>query len=248
MSLPAPSRAPAGFTLSILMPVYNEAATLAHAIDRLLGTAFPCDIELVIVDDGSTDATPKIIDALTDPRIRKGRHPVNKGKGAAVKTAAAMATGEWILVFDADLEYSPSEIERLLDPVFRGDARVVYGARTFGSASAHSFWFVIGNKLTTFAANALFNSWISDLHTCLKLLPRELFLELDLKEDRFGLDTELTGKLLARRIWPFEVSISYKARSHEEGKKITWRDGLESLWILTRIRMRLAASRRLGRA
>ncbi|MDQ6648576.1 MAG: glycosyltransferase family 2 protein [Actinomycetota bacterium] len=223
--------------LSILMAAYDEAARIDLAIKQVLGTPYPCDIELVVVDDGSRDNTWEILRALDDPRLIVTRHPENRGKGAAVKTAAGRASGDYMIIFDADLEYSPDDIGHLLHAVLHDDAVVVFGARRFGSSTAHSFWFVLGNKLTTFAANALFNSWISDLHTCLKLMPLPLFRELPLRQNGFGLDTELTARLLARGIRPYEVPIGYKARSHQEGKKISWRDGVESLWILARVRL-----------
>lgn len=227
--------------LSILMPAYDESARIGRAIEQVLTAQYPCEIELVVVDDGSSDDCYDIARSFDDPRVRVFRHPVNQGKGAAVRTAAAAATGDYMIIFDADLEYSPEDISHLLQPVLHDDARVVFGSRRFGSSTAHSFWFVMGNKVTTFAANALFDSWISDLHTCLKLLPLPLFRELPLRERGFGLDTEVTAQLLARGIRPYEVPVGYKARSHEEGKKITWRDGVESLWILARVR---AARRR----
>ena len=152
-----------------------------------------------------------------------------------------------MLVFDADLEYSAEDILGLLAPLQRGDAEVVYGVRTFGASTAHSFWFVIGNRVNTFTANALFNTWISDLHTCLKLLPLELFRELPVRENGFGLDTELTAMLLARGVRPYEVPIHYKARSREEGKKLTWGDGVEATWILLRVRMKKALTDRRAR-
>lgn len=226
--------------LSILMAAYDEASRVHLAIKQVLGADYPCEIELVVVDDGSRDATWERLQAVDDPRVLVTRHPVNRGKGAAVKTAAALATGDLMIIFDADLEYSPSDIAALLEVALHEGATVVFGARRFGSSTAHSFWYVLGNKATTFAANALFNSWISDLHTCLKLLPLELFRELPLREDGFGLDTELTAQLLARGIRPYEVPVGYKARSHAEGKKITWRDGVQSLWILARVRARAA--------
>jgi len=229
--------------LSILMAAYNEQARIADALKQVLETEYPCEFELVVVDDGSADDTWSIVSAVDDPRVITARHPVNRGKGAAVKTAADLATGDYMVIFDADLEYSPEDVALLLRPVLNDDAEVVFGARRFGSSTAHSFWFVLGNKLTTFAANALFNSWISDLHTCLKLMPLPLFRELPLRSNGFGLDTELTAELLGRGIRPYEVPIGYKARSHEEGKKITWRDGVESLWILTKVRVK----RRKGR-
>jgi dolichol-phosphate hexosyltransferase len=233
--------------LSILMPAYNEAATVGVAVKRVLDIRYPCDIELVVVNDGSVDDTMEVLSGIDDPRVVVTEHPVNRGKGAAVRTAAALATGEYMLVFDADLEYSAEDILSLLKPVQRGDAEVVYGVRTFGASTAHSFWFVIGNRVNTFTANALFNTWISDLHSCLKLLPLALFRDLPVKENRFGLDTELTAMLLARGVRPYEVPIHYKARSREEGKKLTWGDGVEATWILLRVRMKKAVTDRRAR-
>jgi glycosyltransferase involved in cell wall biosynthesis len=233
--------------LSILIPAYNEAATVGVAVKRLLDIRYPCDIELVIVNDGSVDNTMDVLSSIDDPRVVVTEHPVNRGKGAAVRTAAAMATGDYMLVFDADLEYSADDILSLLSPLQRGDAQVVYGVRTFGASTAHSFWFVIGNRVNTFTANALFNTWISDLHTCLKLLPLSLFRELPVKENGFGLDTELTAMLLARGVRPYEVPIHYKARSREEGKKLTWGDGVEATWILLRVRLKKSLTDRRAR-
>ena len=233
--------------LSILIPAYNEAATVGVAVKRLLDIRYPCDIELVIVNDGSVDETMDVLSSIDDPRVVVSEHPGNRGKGAAVRTAASVATGDYMLVFDADLEYSADDILALLAPLQRGDAEVVYGVRTFGASTAHSFWFVIGNRVNTFTANALFNTWISDLHTCLKLLPLKMFRELPVKENGFGLDTELTAMLLARGVRPYEVPIHYKARSREEGKKLTWGDGVEATWILLRVRMKKAVTDRRAR-
>ena len=230
--------------LSILMPVYNEAETVQHAIKRLLDVNFPCPVEVVVVDDASTDGTAQIIDALDDDRLIKLRHTVNQGKGAAVRTAAAAATGDYIQPFDADLEYQPEDIPKLLRPVLRGEATVVFGNRTFGSHSAYSFWYVMGNKGVTTVANILFNAYIADLETCFKLMPLDLYRSLDITSNGFGMEAEITGKLLARQIRPFEVPITYRARSREEGKKITWKDGVQAVWLLARIRM---TSRRAGR-
>lgn len=222
--------------LSILMAAYNEADRIQDAMKQVLDTDYPCDVELIVVDDGSADDTSARVASIDDARVTTTRHAVNRGKGAAVKTAAALARGDYMVIFDADLEYSPEDIGRLLHPVLHGDSQVVFGARRFGSSTAHSFWYVLGNKGTTFVANALFNSWISDLHTCLKLMPLELFRELPLRQNGFGLDTELTAQLLKRGIRPYEVPVGYKARSHEDGKKITWKDGVESVWVLGRVR------------
>ena len=233
--------------LSILIPAYNEEATVGVAVKRLLDVRYPCDIELVIVNDGSVDDTMGALSGIDDPRVMLAEHPVNRGKGAAVRTAAAKATGDYMLVFDADLEYSADDILSMLKPVQRGDAEVVYGVRKFGASTAHSFWFVIGNRVNTFTANALFNTWISDLHTCLKLMPLSLFRELPVKENGFGLDTEVTAMLLARGTRPYEVPIYYKARSREEGKKLTWGDGVTATRILFRIRLRKALTDRRSR-
>jgi glycosyltransferase involved in cell wall biosynthesis len=235
--------------LSILMPVYNEAATLQAAVKRVLDVNFPCQVELVLVDDASTDGSSEIIDSLPDdPRLTRLRHPVNRGKGAAIRTAAAAASGDYVIPFDADLEYQPEEIPQLVAPVLSGEADVVYGNRTFGSHSAYSFWYVVGNKGVTMAANILFNAYIGDLETCYKLMPLQLYRDLDVSSNGFGMEAEITGKLLARRIRPFEVPISYRARSREAGKKITWRDGVQAVWILGRIRLAVGRARSSGRA
>jgi dolichol-phosphate hexosyltransferase len=222
--------------LSVLMPIYNEAATLASAVDRVLEVDYPCEMELVLVDDGSTDGTAKVLDEMDDPRVVKNTHAVNRGKGAAIRTAVGLATGDYVIICDADLEYVPAEIPTLLEPVLRGEAQVVFGTRTFGSHTAYSFWYVIGNKAVTLTANILFNSWLSDLETCFKLMPLSLYRDLDLHEDGFGMEPEITAKLLKRNVRPYEVPISYRARGREQGKKLTWRDGVKALWVLARIR------------
>ncbi len=222
--------------LSILMPVYNEAETVEVVVKRVLDVSYPCDIELVIVDDGSTDGTAALLARLTDPRVSVHTHPANRGKGAAIRTAAAMATGTHVVMCDADLEYSPEDLPALLRPVLEGEAEVVYGTRSFSSHTAFSFWFVLGNKGVTFVANALFDSWISDLETCFKLMPLDVYRSLDVRSAGFGMEAEITGKLLKRGVRPYEVPIRYRARSRAEGKKLTWRDGVEAIWILSRIR------------
>jgi dolichol-phosphate hexosyltransferase len=223
--------------LSILMPVYNEAAFLKAAVKEVLNVRYPCEVELVIVDDGSTDGTRELYPALGyDERVSVHLHDRNRGKGAAIKTAAAAATGDYVLMCDADLEYAPADIPALLAPMISGRAKVVYGTRTFGSHNAYSYLYVLGNKGVTTAANLLFNCYISDLETCFKLIPAELYRQLGIKENGFGMEAEVTGKLLRRGIRPWEVPISYAARSREAGKKLTWRDGVDALWILLRER------------
>ena len=224
--------------LSILMPVYNEEARLADALKQALGVDYPCEIELLIVDDGSKDATPEILAAVDDTRVHVVTHPRNQGKGALIRSAVEHAAGDYMVILDADLEYDPQDIPRLLDPVLDGRAEVVYGNRTFGSHSSFSFWYVMGNKAVTTFANMLFNCYLGDLETCFKLMPVELYRSLNVRSKGFGMEAEVTGKLLRRRYRPFEVPISYRARTREEGKKITWRDGVEALWILGRERLR----------
>jgi glycosyltransferase involved in cell wall biosynthesis len=223
--------------LSILMPVYNESGTLASAVKEVLDVAYPCDVELVIVDDGSTDGSTSLYPAFqVDPRVTVLRHERNQGKGAAIRTAAAAAAGDYVIMCDADLEYSPSDIPALLAPVIAGRARVVYGTRTFSSHNSYSYLYVLGNRGVTTAANVLFNCYISDLETCFKLVPADLYRQLGVRETGFGMEAEITGKLLRRGIRPFEVPVSYAARSRADGKKLTWRDGAEALWILLRER------------
>ena len=224
--------------LSILMPVYNEEERVADALKQALAVDYPCEIELVVVDDGSQDGTAEILGRADDARLRVITHQRNAGKGAAIKTAVDNAEGEYMVILDADLEYDPQDIPRLLQPVLDGKATVVYGNRTFGGHAAYSFWYVMGNKGVTLAANILFNSYIGDLETCYKLMPLELYRTLNVKSRGFGMEAEVTGKLLRRRIRPYEIPISYTARTREEGKKITWRDGVEALLILFRERLR----------
>jgi glycosyltransferase involved in cell wall biosynthesis len=223
--------------LSILMPAYNEATTLLAAVKRVLDVDYACEMELVVVDDGSTDDSWKILTELDEDRIVRRQHPRNLGKGAAIRTAVQAATGDYMVICDADLEYAPEEVPRLLEPVLVGDATVVYGTRSFGSNTAYSFWYVLGNKAVTMYANAMFNTWISDLETCFKLMPLALYRDLDIRSSGFGMEAEVTGKLLKREVLPFEVPISYKARRRDEGKKLTWRDGVEALWIITKVRL-----------
>ena len=224
--------------LSILMPVYNEEARLSEALKQALDVEYPCPVELVVADDGSRDGTPEILSRVDDARMRVVTHPRNEGKGAAIRSAVAHATGEYMVILDADLEYDPNDIPRLLAPVRDGRAEVVYGNRTFGSHSSFSFWYVMGNKAVTTAANMLFNCYLGDLETCFKLMPLDMYRSLRVRSTGFGMEAEVTGKLLRRGVRPFEVPISYRARTRAEGKKISWWDGVEALWILVRERLR----------
>jgi glycosyltransferase involved in cell wall biosynthesis len=224
--------------LSVLVPAYNEAPTVVAALKRILDVDYPVEVEFVIVDDGSTDGTRELLTAVADPRATVLHHAHNKGKGAAIRTAAGAATGDYLVICDADLEYSPEEIPVLLQPILSGEAVVVYGTRSFGAHTSYSFWYVIGNKVVTLFANAIFDCWISDLETCFKVMPMPLYRELDIRSQGFGMEAEVTGKLLGRGYRPYEVPISYKARTREEGKKLTWKDGVAAVWILARERAR----------
>jgi Glycosyl transferase family 2 len=224
--------------LSILMSVYNEEDTLARAINDVLRINLSCEFELIVVDDGSTDKTSRILAELNDRRVIVHHHPTNRGKGAALRSAAALATGTHILPFDADLEYLPEDIPRVLEPVLKGRCNVVYGARLFGCNTVYqSFRYAFGNRLLTCIANIIYDSNISDLHTCLKLMPLAAMKSFDLSEEGFGLDTELTALLLRHGIRPFEVPVSYYSRSHAQGKKIRSRDAITCAWILLRVRL-----------
>ena len=222
--------------LSILMPVYNEEERIADALKQALAVDYPCEIELVVVDDGSRDGTSEVLGRMDDARLRVITHQRNAGKGAAIKTAVDNAEGEYMVILDADLEYDPQDIPRLLEPVLDGRATVVYGNRTFGSHSSYSFWYVMGNKGVTLAANVLYNSYIGDLETCFKLMPVQLYRSLQIKSRGFGMEAEVTGKLLRQKIRPFEVPISYHPRRVDEGKKIRWTDGIDAVYTLVKAR------------
>ena len=225
--------------LSIVMPVYNESATIVPAVNRVLAVQYPCSMELIVVDDGSTDTTPQLLRRFTDLGVTTAYHPVNRGKGAAVCSGVRRATGTHVIILDADLEYSASDIPALLRPVLNGVSDHVFGSRVFGlNTRFPSYRFAMGGRFTTAVANVLFDSCITDMHSCLKLVPVQHFRSLTLSEKGFGLDTELTAKLLRAGVRPYEVPITYCGRTFGEGKKITWRDGWQCIRILVMTRLR----------
>ena len=234
MSSPQPNTP----SLSILMPALNEEATIARVVEAVL--ARPEVNQVVLVDDGSSDGTWAIMQGFAErepERVKALRHERNGGKGAAIRTAAAEATGDYVLIQDCDLEYTPSDYPALLDPIRLGRAKVVYGSRTFSSHTAYSFWFVMGNKMVTLVTNLLFNCYLSDMETGYKLLPREVMLGLKLRAKGFDLEPEITAKLLKRGHRIYEVPVNYAARTREEGKKLSVKHGFQALWILLRERI-----------
>ena len=232
--------------ISIIVPVYNEQDTIReilHQVRRLnltvdtnLGT-FSLDKEIIIVDDGSTDGTPAI---LEDEKTRADaillRHDRNRGKGAAVRTGLSTSSGDIVLIQDADLEYDPRDYPTLLRPILEHRVAVVYGSRFLGPRKAMLFWHMLGNKFLTLVTNVLYNAILSDMETCYKVLDGDLARSLKLKSDGWGIDPEITAKVLKRGHRIFEVPISYYGREYYEGKKISWRDGFTVLWTLIKYR------------
>jgi glycosyltransferase involved in cell wall biosynthesis len=225
--------------LSIVVPVYNEESTIGRVLHDLRANLEASESEVIVVDDGSTDATPEILASVSDAREIVVHHETNRGKGAAIKTAIDLASGTHLLVFDADSEYDAADIPRLVEPILSGRAEVVYGVRMRGSGTAFPFFVnALGNRVMTAAANALFGSAISDLHTCLKLLPVPMLRRMSLDEDGFGLDSEISAELLRLGFRPYELPVTYVGRSLEEGKKIRFVDAYRCLMVLMKIRAR----------
>jgi glycosyltransferase involved in cell wall biosynthesis len=220
--------------LSVVMPVYNERSTLRQVVERVL--AVPLEIELICVDDGSTDGSRDILAQLQaeHPGIRVFYQPKNMGKGAALHRGIREATGDFIVVQDADLEYDPAEYSVLLEPLIEQRADVVYGSRFLGGRPHRVlyFWHSIGNWLLTMLSNALTNINLSDMETCYKAFRREILQSIPLREKGFGFEPEITVKVAKRKLRIYEVGISYRGRTYEEGKKINWKDGVRALWCL----------------
>jgi glycosyltransferase involved in cell wall biosynthesis len=223
-------------TLSVIVPVYNERATIAEIIRRVRAAPVALDLEVLVVDDGSIDGTDKVLATLADSTVRVLVHPENRGKGAAVRTGLQAASGDLVLVQDADLEYDPDDWPRLLDPVLKGKARVVYGSRFTGERKnmLPSHW--VGNRLLTLVTNVLYRSTLSDMETCYKLFDRRVLDGITIRSDRFEFEPEITAKVLRRGERIYEVPISYAGREVHEGKKISWRDGIGALQALVRYR------------
>jgi dolichol-phosphate hexosyltransferase len=224
--------------LSILMPVYNERERVERAIAEVLETELPTDFELIVVDDGSTDGTREILRGGNwDGRVRMFEHDQNRGKGAAVQTALSHADGEFSAIFDADLEYDPSDLGLLMPPLLDGRTNASFGVRAFDGYTSHSFLFVLGNKGVTLACNLLFNVYLHDIMTCHKMIRTDLFRSLSLRSPGFAIEPEITARLVQRRERIFEVPVHYRARATDEGKKLTAVDGFRVIGTLLRCRV-----------
>lgn len=223
-----------GFQLSVLVPVYNECRTIEELLARVLSVPLP--LEVIVVDDGSTDGTRELLAALPPRRdLRVLFHPRNRGKGAAVRTALAAATGEVVLIQDADLEYDPREYTRLIEPIVAGRADVVYGSRFLGEGPGHPlFWHRQANRLLTWLSNRFTGLPLSDMETCHKVFRREVLQGIEIEQDRFGLEPELTAKIARRKCRVVELPTSYRGRTSAEGKKIGLRDAFNALWCIAR--------------
>ncbi|HEY7946632.1 MAG TPA: glycosyltransferase family 2 protein [Acidimicrobiales bacterium] len=225
-------------SLSVIVPVFNERNTVAEIIRRMRAVTLPHDMELevVVVDDGSSDGTDKVLAALEDSTVRVINHRGNKGKGAAIRTGLDSVRGDLVLVQDADLEYDPDDWPRLIDPILKGKARVVYGSRFTGERKNMfpSHW--LGNRFLTLATNILYQSTLSDMETCYKLFDRRVLEGITIRSQRFEFEPEITAKVLRRGYRIYEVPISYAGREISEGKKISWRDGIGAIIALVRYR------------
>lgn len=224
--------------LSIVIPVYNEAATVEALIGRVQTVRLNVPREIIAVDDASTDGSGELLDKLKDDGVVVLRHEKNRGKGAAVRTGIAAATGDIILIQDADLEYDPSDFPALLGPILDGRADAVYGSRFLGGPHrVLLFWHFAANQFFTLLTNVLYNVNLSDMGVCYKVFRAELLRSFTLSEDRFGFEPEVTAKICKRHARLYEVPISYSGRTYAEGKKITWKDGLAYLRCLLRYRL-----------
>jgi glycosyltransferase involved in cell wall biosynthesis len=219
--------------VSFLVPAYNEETTIGEVLDRI--AALGLDAQVIVVDDGSTDRTAAIAEARGATVIRQA----NTGKGAAIRTAIGAFDGDIAVIQDADMEYDPAEVPELIEPILRGVADVVYGSRLRGGKPqrAYLFWHLAGNRFLSLLTCVLYNTTLSDMETGYKAFRADVLRSLDLRENRFGIEPEITAKICKRKLRIYELPISYYGRTVEEGKKITWRDGFRAIWVLLRVRV-----------
>jgi glycosyltransferase involved in cell wall biosynthesis len=222
--------------LSVIVPVFNERTTVAEVIRRIRAVSLPVAVEVIVVDDGSSDGTDKVLSALGDSTVRVINHGVNRGKGAAIRTGLESVRGDLVLIQDADLEYDPADWTKLLEPILRGKANVVYGSRFTGERKNMMPLHWMGNRFLSLVTNILYSSTLSDMETCYKLFERKVLEGITIQSDKFDFEPEITAKVLRRGYRIYEVPISYAGREVEEGKKITWRDGFGALAALVKFR------------
>ena len=223
-------------TLTVIVPVFNERTTVAEIIRRIRAVDIALTVDVIAVDDGSSDGTDKVLAALEDSTVRVLTHPVNQGKGAAIRSGLALARGDLVIIQDADLEYDPEDWPRLVDPILRGKAQVVYGSRFTGERKNMMPLHWIGNRFLSLVTNVLYSSTLSDMETCYKVFDRKAIEGITVESDRFDFEPEITAKVLRRGFRIYEVPISYAGRESTEGKKITWRDGFGALKALVKFR------------
>ena len=223
--------------LTIVVPVYNERTTVAESIRRARDVDLPIEREVVVVDDGSSDGSSEILDRLGDSTVRVFHQPSNQGKGAAIRRGFSEATGDIIVIHDADLEYDPRDWVAMLRPLLEGQSRVVYGSRFTGQRRNMLFWHWVGNRFLSLVTNVLYNTTVSDMETGYKMMDADLLRSLYLKAKKFDIEPEITAKILRLGVRIWEVPISYAGREIDEGKKISWRDGLPALWTLIKVRL-----------
>ena len=222
--------------LSVVMPAYNERTTIEEIVRRVLAVGMR--IELIVVDDGSGDGTREILSRLAgELPIKLVLQPANAGKGAALRRGFQQVTGDLVIVQDADLEYSPEEYPDLVQLICEGRADVVYGSRFLGRHRVFLFTHYVGNRLLTLITNVLYNTMLTDMETCYKVMRTEVLHSMTLESDGFGIEPELTAKIFKRHYRVYEVPITYDGRNYDEGKKITWRDGFVALWVLLKYRL-----------
>ncbi len=219
--------------VSFLIPAYNEAATIGEVLARV--ARLDLETQVIVVDDGSTDGTAEIAEAAGATVVRQR----NRGKGAAIRAAIPLVEGDIAVIQDADMEYDPAEVPALIEPIVGGSADVVFGSRLSGGRPqrAYLFWHLVGNRFLSLLTNVLYNTTLSDMETGYKAFRIDVLRSLELREDGFGIEPEITGKVCLRKLRIYELPISYYGRSYEEGKKITWRDGFRAVWVLLRVRL-----------
>jgi glycosyltransferase involved in cell wall biosynthesis len=222
--------------VSFIVPAYNEAATIADVLERV--EALDLDKQIIVVDDGSTDDTPRVLEGWAG---RNGIHLVrqeNRGKGAAIRAAIPLLDGDITVIQDADMEYDPADVPELIEPIMRGSADVVFGSRLSGGRPqrAYLFWHLVGNRFLSLLTNVLYNTTLSDMETGYKAFRTEVLRSLDLREDDFAIEPEITAKVCKRHLRVYELPVSYYGRTYAEGKKITWRDGFKAMFVLLRVR------------